>query len=80
MAILRRARQRFPGDLWINFNLAVAMQKLRPPRMEEAIRYYTVVQSIRPEAAHALGDALHDVGRDDEVPLGIPRIVSDYAR
>ena len=64
--MLRRARQRFPGDVWINDRLAHALEDLGPPKAEEAVRYYTVVQALSPFMSHRLGHALEAVGRDDE--------------
>ena len=52
--MLRRARQRFPSDVWINYQLAVALLRSRPARTDEAIRYFTVVQSLRPTLVHEL--------------------------
>ena len=49
-AVLRRAQQRHPGDVWINYDLASSLEKLA--RREEAIRYYTAARSLRPETAH----------------------------
>ncbi len=63
-AVLRRAQQRHPGDVWINYDLAVALEKLA--RREEAIRYYTAARSLRPETAHELAHALQAKGEEDE--------------
>ena len=62
--VLRRAQQRHPGDVWINYDLAVALEKLA--RREEAIRYYTAARSLRPETAHELAHALEKKGESDE--------------
>jgi tetratricopeptide (TPR) repeat protein len=66
VSVLQRAHQRFAGDVWINFDLAMALKSLHPPRTDEAIRYFTAAQALRPESAHALGHALQEVLRDDE--------------
>ncbi len=50
--VLRRAQRQFPGDVWINYDLARALEKLA--RREEAIRCYTAARSLRPETAHEL--------------------------
>jgi eukaryotic-like serine/threonine-protein kinase len=66
--VLRRAHQRHPGDVWINYDLAVALEKLA--RRHEAIRYYTAARSLRPETAHSLAHALGDSGdRDEEIAV-----------
>jgi serine/threonine-protein kinase len=64
--VLRRARQRFPQDVWINLDLAAALENLSPPNLDEAISYRTAAQSVRPGSAHSLGHALQVVGRDEE--------------
>ncbi len=66
VSVLQRAHQRFAGDVWINFDLAMALKSLHPPRTDEAIRYFTAAQALRPESAHALGHALQEAFRDDE--------------
>ena len=60
-AVLRRAQQRHPGDVWINYDLARSLEKLA--RRDEAIRYYTAARSIRPETAHELAHTLGVQGR-----------------
>jgi serine/threonine-protein kinase len=65
--VLREARRHFPGDFWINYNLAWYLdRKVSPRQREEAIRYYTVAQAIRPDSAHQLAHALEDRGRIEE--------------
>jgi len=63
-AVLRRAQQRYPGDVWINYDLAGALEKLA--RRDEAIRYYTAARSLRPETAHELAHALEKKGEPEE--------------
>ncbi len=67
-AVLRRAQQQYPGDVWINYDLAMALEKLS--RREEAIRFYTAARSLRPETAHELAHALEKKGEGHEA-LGI---------
>jgi len=69
VALLGRAQQRHPGDFWINEKLALLLHKALPPRLEEAIRFYSVAVALRPESpgAHSnLGVALADKGRLEE--------------
>ena len=67
-AVLRRAQQRHPGDVWINYDLARALEKLA--RKDEAIRYYTAARSLRPETAHELAHLLEAKGeRDEEIAI-----------
>jgi tetratricopeptide (TPR) repeat protein len=63
-SVLRQAQRRHPGDVWLNYNLAVCLEKLN--RREEAIRYYTAARSIRPDAAHDLAHALERQRELDE--------------
>jgi tetratricopeptide (TPR) repeat protein len=64
--VLQRARERFPSDVWINLDLAHALESLRPPRTEEAIRFFTAAQAIRPETGHSVAHALQKAGRQNE--------------
>ena len=62
--VLRTAQRRYPGDVWLNYNLARCLEKLG--RRGEAIRYYTSARSIQPETAHELAEALSRTGELDE--------------
>jgi serine/threonine-protein kinase len=64
--LLRRAADRHPGDVWVNFALAKALDRLRPPVREEAARYYTAARALRPELAHELAHHLAMIGRADQ--------------
>ncbi len=67
--LLRRAREVFPGDFWINHDLGTALRDSRPPQSDEAIRYLTAAVALRPDSAGALldlGRALLRQGRLDE--------------
>ncbi len=67
-SMLRRAQQRHPGDVWINYDLARSLEKLA--RRDEAIRYYTAARSLRPETAHELAHTLGYKGeRDEEIAI-----------
>ncbi len=65
-ALLRRAVVTNPGDVWINFQLASLLEHSRPPRKDEALRYYAAARALRPETADGLADALLDRGETDE--------------
>jgi eukaryotic-like serine/threonine-protein kinase len=56
--LLLAMQPKYPRDVWLNYELAGALETVRPPRTEEAIRFLTVVQALRPELAHRLGDLL----------------------
>ena len=67
------AAARHPGDVWVNYDLARLLEQLRPPRREEAIRYYTAARALRPETAHELAHALEDTGRGATRPIAVFR-------
>ena len=48
VALLRTAAGRHPSDLWVNYYLAEALDRLRPSAREEAVRYYTAARALRP--------------------------------
>src|SRR5262249_40132700 len=62
--VLRQAQRRYPGDVWVNFDLADVLEK--SGRTSEAIPYYTVVRALRPQAGHNLARCLAETGRLDE--------------
>jgi tetratricopeptide (TPR) repeat protein len=64
LAVLRRAEQLHPDDVWINYDLARALEKLA--RRDEAIRYYTAARSLRRETAHELAHLLEAKGERGE--------------
>ncbi len=63
-SILRTAQLRFPRDLWINFDLGTML--LSRHQRDEAIRFYSIARSLRPETAQSLARALADRGAFDE--------------
>jgi Flp pilus assembly protein TadD/serine/threonine protein kinase len=68
-ALLQQARQEFPENFWINHDLAMAFAQAKPPRWDEAIRFFTAAMALRPQSplAHfTLGLALSNKGRNDE--------------
>jgi tetratricopeptide (TPR) repeat protein len=48
-ALLRKAVRQHPGDFWINTDLAFSYFHMQPPRLEEAIRFFTVAVALRPD-------------------------------
>ncbi len=66
VALLRAAAGRHPGDVWVNYYLARALERLRPSAREEAVRYYTAARALRPETAHELAHLLGRMGRGAE--------------
>ena len=63
-SVLRRAQNSHPDDVWVNYALAEVLKKLS--RRDEAIRFYSVAQAIRPDTAHSLAHALDERGDLDE--------------
>ena len=63
-SVLRKAQERHPRDVWVNYALGTVLEKLRA--RDEAIRFYTAARAIRPETAHELAHALERRGTDVE--------------
>jgi tetratricopeptide (TPR) repeat protein len=59
---LRAGQIRFPGDVWINYELAESLNLAKPPRWEEALRYYTAARALRPELGYRLALGLDAKG------------------
>jgi tetratricopeptide (TPR) repeat protein len=70
VALLREAQRHYPGDFWINYDLAQSLMRSgQKHHLEEAIRFATVALALRPHdsALHNnLGNALRKLGRWDE--------------
>jgi serine/threonine-protein kinase len=45
--LLRRAQRHYPGDFWVNHELAYFLGATRPPQLDEAIRFYTAALALR---------------------------------
>jgi serine/threonine-protein kinase len=67
---LLKARSRNPADFWFNHHLGVLCRDaLKPPRVEDAIRFLSIAVALRPGspgARHNLGRALGAKGQRDE--------------
>ena len=74
--LLRRAQIHHPADVWINYDLAVYLERLDPPQPDEAIRFYSVARGLRPETARRRRHALAGRGRLDEADM----LFKDLAR
>jgi serine/threonine-protein kinase len=78
VALIHRAFQQRPRDVWLNYRLARLLEAANPPRVEEAIGHDQVAWASRPELGHALAHALEGRGRGDEaraVLLDLARVV-----
>ncbi len=65
-AVLQAAVVRYPGDTYINFELATWLSNANPPQPDEAIRYYTAARALWPETGWDLARILEERGRSDE--------------
>src|SRR5262249_23211061 len=54
MAFLQRAQVQYPEDWWINTTLAGYCAEARPPRYDEALRYYAAARAVRPRDTYSL--------------------------
>jgi tetratricopeptide (TPR) repeat protein len=48
--LLQKAQRRYPGDFWINDNLAFYLLRSQPPRSDEAIAFLTTAIAVRPQS------------------------------
>ncbi len=67
--LLRGGLERHRGDFWLNFELAYTLSKMKPPNLDEAIRYYTAARALRARSGMVhvnLGAVLHEKGRWEE--------------
>ena len=69
--VLRRAQVRHSADVWINYDLARALDRLN--RRDEAIRFYTAARVLRPETAPRAGPRAGRQGRVRRGDRGLPR-------
>jgi serine/threonine-protein kinase len=46
--LLRRAQARYPADFWVNHDLGQALYNLRPPELDESVRFMTAAVALRP--------------------------------
>jgi serine/threonine-protein kinase len=68
VALLRGLQRRHRGDYWVNYDLAEALLTLKPPRIDEALRYHTAGAALRPQSAFAvdrLANTLEKAGQFD---------------
>ena len=81
--LLRRARGVYPADFWINHQLG--LYSLKSQRWDDAVRFLTAAQSIRPQSpgVHVnLGVALKGKGEREEAKSAYRRAIQlkpDYA-
>jgi tetratricopeptide (TPR) repeat protein len=70
MALLREAHRDHPDDFWINDALGYfSRDSCRPPRYDDALRYYSMTVALRPRSWHthsAVAQLLAKKGAKDE--------------
>jgi serine/threonine protein kinase/Flp pilus assembly protein TadD len=66
MAVLREAQRHRPDDYWLNDALGwLSKDFCRPPRYDDALRYYSITVALRPKSTHthrAVADVLRKKG------------------
>jgi serine/threonine-protein kinase len=71
--LLRRGQERHPGDLWLNFRLAILLSQTRP---EESLKFFSAVRALRPEVGARMARTLRKLERYDDAE----RIYRDLIR
>src|SRR5262249_53932836 len=66
LTVLYDAAARHPGDVRTNYTLAANLERGRPARTMEAIRFYSIARALRPETAHHLAHLLAGSGQESE--------------
>jgi len=79
VSLLRQAQRQYPADLWINDALGwYCFSALKPPKYDDAVRFYTVAQVVRPHSPGrrvALANVLLAKGSDQEALAQISRAI-----
>jgi tetratricopeptide (TPR) repeat protein len=79
MDLLRRAQHEYPSDLWINDTLAYYSAHIcKPPRLDDALRFYTVVLALRPGFApvhRSVADVLRAKGALQEALVEYTKVI-----
>jgi tetratricopeptide (TPR) repeat protein len=71
MAMLRRAQELFPGDLWLNAELAWFCTRTRPPRYDDALRFHSAALAVRPNNPYLGKEVGWDLVKKKEFASGI---------
>jgi serine/threonine-protein kinase len=67
--VRRQAQRQYPGDFWINFQLAATFLDLGSAYRDEAVAFFRAALAVRPQSTavlNNLGRVLHDQGKVDE--------------
>jgi serine/threonine protein kinase/Tfp pilus assembly protein PilF len=66
--LLETILREHPSDFWLNHELAWAYAAAKPPKLAEAVHFYSIAVALRPDSAGVhvnLGHALHAQGQLD---------------
>jgi serine/threonine protein kinase/tetratricopeptide (TPR) repeat protein len=83
--LLRNAHRQHPDDFWINHDLAYALHVLKPPQLDEAVRFFTAALALRPRSPGVylnLARVLKRRGQRDEAIVALQKAIDlmpDYA-
>jgi|GEM_PF-1889221 len=83
--VLRQTQERFPGDFWANYHLAIELLAQKPPRASDAVGYLRTALAMRPESVgvhRSLGIALFrhsEMTAEAAARLKPDEVVADYA-
>jgi serine/threonine-protein kinase len=69
VTLLRRAQQQYPGDFSLNMVLASNLYRMKPPQLDDAIRFYTAAVALRsrtPGIHYELANVLSTRGQRDQ--------------
>jgi Tfp pilus assembly protein PilF len=61
--LLRAALRHHPSDVWLNYELALLLQRSQP---DEALRYFAAARAGRPELGHTMAHQLEKLNRHGE--------------
>jgi serine/threonine-protein kinase len=67
--LLRRAQAHYPADFWVNHDLGQALYYVRPPELDESVRFMTAAVALRPGSPgvyNNLAVSLYARGQVDE--------------
>jgi tetratricopeptide (TPR) repeat protein len=77
VALLRQAQRQYPGDLWINDTLAyLCLDVLRPPRYDDAVRFYTAAMALRPRDPYIV----YSIGRAFFAKGSLAEAVAEFSK
>jgi serine/threonine-protein kinase len=71
VVLLRRAQGQYPGDFWINFELAYQLER-DPDKMDDPVRFYRVAVALRPEEALVRYFLANGLTQRGEVDKAVP--------